>query len=59
MTTNLKRRESRMLELVRQWRKAAYEAEPQTPAERQARDEELIRKFGLKPGPRDTRRAAG
>lgn len=54
-----KRRESRMLELVWRWRKAAYEAEPQTAAQRQARDAELIRKFVLERAPRDKRSAAG
>lgn len=61
MTTNQEPRESRMLELVRRWRRESYEAEPKSEAERQKREDELLRRFNVKAAPEHPpkRRAAG
>lgn len=60
MTTRPEPSQSRMLQLVRRWRKEAYEARPQTEAERRKQEAELLGRFGLKPRterPQDRRTA--
>lgn len=61
MTTSPEPNESRMLQLVRRWRREAYEARPQTGEERRKQEAELLGRFGLKPmtGRPQNRRAAG
>jgi hypothetical protein len=49
MTTTPEPKESRMLQLVRRWRREAYEARPQTEEERRKQEAELLGRFGLKP----------